>query len=152
MRDPPPAIIHVVDSSSATLLNRVDDDVFDHPVRPELLSAFLAQPSNILVVAVVSGVVVGMASGFTYVHPDKPLALFLNEVGVSKRFHRRGIARRLIAAILDRAREMGCQEAWVATEVDNLPARELYRATGGVEDDRHAVVYVYPLSGRGDES
>lgn len=123
----------------------MDDDVFDHPVRPDLLSQFLASPTNLLVVAVAEGRVVGMATGITYVHPDKPLSLFLNEVGVSSRFHRRGIARRLIEAILARARELGCHEAWVATEVDNLPARALYRATGGVEDEKHAIVYVYPL-------
>lgn len=141
--------ILMVDAESAIMLDRIEDDVFDHPVRADLLREFLAEPRNILVVAVVEGVVVGMASGLTYVHPDKPRAFFLNEVGVSARFHRRGIARRLIDAILERARGLGCHEAWVATEVDNLPARELYRATGGVEDAQHAVVYVYPLSGTG---
>lgn len=140
-----PATIHVVDRSNAALLDHVEEDVFDHPVRADLLQAFLAQPSNILVVAVVAGTVVGMASGMTYVHPDKPLTLFLNEVGVSARFQRRGIARRLVAAMLDQARALGCREAWVATEIDNAPARALYRATGGVEEHQHAVVYVYPL-------
>lgn len=138
--------IHLVSPADAALLDRVDPDVFDHPVRADLLAQFLAQPANILVVAVADGTVVGMASGLTYVHPDKPLAFFLNEVGVSTRYHRRGIASRLIAAVLDHARSLGCHEAWVATEVDNLPARELYRRTGGREDEQHAVVYVYQLA------
>lgn len=146
MEQTPSISIHLVTAANVALLDRIDPDVFDHPVRADLLAQFLAQPANVLAVAVADGTVVGMASGFSYVHPDKPLSLFLNEVGVSARFHRRGIASRLIAAVLDHARSIGCHEAWVATEVDNLPARELYRRTGGREDDQHAVVYVYPLT------
>jgi ribosomal protein S18 acetylase RimI-like enzyme len=142
----PSITIQLVTAANAALLDRIDPDVFDHPVRADLLAQFLAQPNNVLAVALNQGVVVGMASGFAYVHPDKPLSLFLNEVGVSARFHRRGIASRLIAAVLDHARSIGCREAWVATETDNLPARELYRRTGAREDDQHAVVYVYTLA------
>ena len=81
-----PAIsIHAVRQANAALLDSVDNDVFDHEVRPELLRAFLANPASLLVVAVADGQVVGMASGISYVHPDKPLALFINELGVSGR-------------------------------------------------------------------
>lgn len=145
MERDPSISIHLVTAANAALLDRVDPDVFDHPVHANLLAQFLAQPANVLAVAIAEGVVVGMASGFSDVHPDKPLSLFLNEVGVSARFQRRGIASRLIAAVLDHARSIGCCEAWVATEVDNLPARELYRRTGAREDAQYAVVYVYTL-------
>lgn len=138
--------IHVVTPASADLLDSVDDDVFDEAVRPELLRAFLANPSNVLVVAVIAGQVVGMASGMAYVHPDKPLSLFVNEVGVSSRFHRQGIGAKLMEAILDWGRRQGCREAWVATEADNAPARGLYATCGGIEDTRPAVVYVFPLN------
>ncbi len=127
----------------------MDEDVFDHQVQPELLSAFLANPSNILVVAVAEGQVVGMATGISYVHPDKPLALFINEVGVSSRFQRQGLGRKLVTLILKEGKERGCTEAWVATELNNEPARALYEATGGVPDEEHAVVYVYPLKAKG---
>jgi len=137
--------IHTVSPNSAGLLDRVDADVFDHPVQTRYLHAFLANPANVLVVAEADGVVVGMATGIAYIHPDKPLSLFINEVGVSARHQRRGIGRRLIAAILHRGRQLGCREAWVATEVSNAAARALYEATGGVADDERAVVYVYPL-------
>jgi ribosomal protein S18 acetylase RimI-like enzyme len=139
-----PAIsIHVVALETAMLLDDVDDDVFDHPVRPELLRAYLADPDNVLVVAVVEGRVVGMATGVAYVHPDKPLALFINEVGVSSRFHRLGIGRMLVQRILAWGGEHGCTEAWVATEVSNAAACRLYESAGGIEDKEHAVVYVF---------
>jgi ribosomal protein S18 acetylase RimI-like enzyme len=137
--------LHWIGPHNAALLDHVDDEVFDHAVRPELLQAFLAAPSNLLVVAVHDGAVVGMASGLTYVHPDKPLALFINEVGVSARLHGRGIGKRLVAAMLQRGRELGCAQAWVATEEGNAPARALYASTGGQPDEDKAVVYVYPL-------
>lgn len=136
---------HRVSSANASLLDRVDDDVFDHAVQPALLQQFLANSSNLLVVAVVDDVVIGMASGIAYVHPDKPMQLFVNEVGVAAQFQRQGVGKRLMAAILEQGRSMGCREAWVATEVDNAPARALYVSAGGREETQTAVVYVYPL-------
>ena len=89
-----------------------------------------------------------MATGISYVHPDQPLALFINEVGVSSQFHCHGLGRQLISRMLDEGKERGCAEAWVATELDNKPARALYEATGGVPEEEHAVVYVYPLKAK----
>jgi ribosomal protein S18 acetylase RimI-like enzyme len=141
----PSVEIHVVSLATASLLDSVDDDVFDHQVQPELLRAFLSNPANLLVVAVHGAQVVGMASGIAYVHPDKPLSLFINEVGVSERFHRQGIGRQLVSALIAEGRSLGCSEAWVATELGNEPARALYQALAGVPDAEHAVVYVYAL-------
>lgn len=141
----PDVSIHRVTSDNSGLLDRVDDDVFDHAVKPELVTDFLANTANILFVALAEGEVIGMASGIAYVHPDKPLQLFINEVGVSSRFHRQGIGRRLMDALLQHARAIGCREAWVATETENSAARALYRVTGGEEDSEPAVVYLYRL-------
>ncbi len=137
--------IRIVQQDNASLLDQVDDEVFDHAVQPALLEAFLASQSHAMVVAVLDDRVVGMATGVSYVHPDKPLAMFINEVGVSPRMQGKGIGKRLVTALLDEARRRGCSEAWVATEVGNRPARALYESLGGVEDSEHAVVYVYPL-------
>jgi RimJ/RimL family protein N-acetyltransferase len=147
-RLPPAFHVHLVTEATRDLLDHVDDDVFDHPVRPEYLTAFLANPANLLAVAVTvaDGTVVGMASGSAYAHPDKPLQLFVMEVGVAARFHRRGVGAAVVDALLRRGRELGCREAWVATEAGNEAARGLYRALGGVEDDEPAVVYVFPLA------
>lgn len=142
--------LHLLDGSNYRLLDRVHEDVFDNPVRGELLAAFIANPMNHLVVAVSEeaeqGTVVGMASAIAYVHPDKPLQLFINEVGVALPYQRQGIGRRLVAELLKHAARLGCVEAWVATEVDNVAARALYRAAGGQEDPVRAVVITYKLT------
>jgi GNAT superfamily N-acetyltransferase len=109
----PAVSIHVVSHANASLFDSVDDDVFDNKVQPELLRAFLDNPSNHLVVAVAEGQAIGMASGISYVHPEKPLALFINEVGVSGRFRRQGIGSRLVRRLIERGEELGCSEAWV---------------------------------------
>ncbi len=139
--------LHFITPANAALLDRVDEDVFDDAIQPAWLAQFLATPNHLLVVAVAvaEGEVIGMASGFTHSHPDKPLQLFINEVGVAGRFQRQGIGRSLVDAMLAKGRELGCHEAWTLTEAGNTPARLLYAATGGQEAREAAVVFAYPL-------
>ena len=149
--------LHLVTAGTAYLLEHVDEDVFDNPLDPELLTRFLANPMNQLVVGLVEdatdaagdGTVIAMASAISYVHPDKPLQLFVNEVGVADAYRRQGIGRGLVDLLLARGERIGCTEAWVATEVSNAAARALYTSTGGVEDEELAVVYTYELSPEG---
>ena len=127
-------------------LDSVAPNVFDGAVRPELAAEVLADPRHHLAVAIADdGKVVGMASAVHYVHPDKPPQLFINEVGVSPAFHRQGIGKALLAALLARARELGCSEAWVATEPDNWAAQALYTSAGGVKDDVPFVMFTFPV-------
>jgi ribosomal protein S18 acetylase RimI-like enzyme len=86
-----------------------------------------------------------MASAVDYVLPDKPPELFMAEVGVAARLHRRGIGRRLVRLMVEHGRALGCATAWIATELDNAPARALYRAAGGVPDAQPAEVFTFDL-------
>ncbi len=124
-------------------LLRVDPDVFDDEVRLDWAREYLADPRAQLAVAIVEGVVIGMASGLVYNHPDKPRQLFINEVGVAEPYRRRGVGRRLIERLLETGRAAGCVEAWVATETENQTAREFYAAIGGREEPTSAVVYTF---------
>lgn len=137
--------IIIVQPDTAPLLDSVEEGVFDHPVQPNLLAEFLANSSNVLAIALCKGIVVGMATGIAYVHPDKPLALFINEVGVAPKMQRQGIGKSLVQKLLEWGKEQGCREAWVATETENMPARRLYESTGGQPEEDLAVVYLYPL-------
>lgn len=123
----------ILGPDEARVLDRVAEDVFDGPVDPRRASEFFADPRHHLAVALDGETVVGMASGVHYVHPDKPPEMFVNEVAVAPTYRRQGVGRRLVAALLDHARGLGCVAAWVLTEAENEAARGLYRATGGVE-------------------
>ena len=135
--------------SEAAVLDAVAPEVLDGEVWPAYVRAFLDDPHSHLAGAIEDGVVVGMASGLVHGHPDKPWQLFVNEVGVAPSHQRRGLGSALVRCLLERGREVGCREAWVATEEDNAPARGLYLATGGREDDERAVVYTYALVAEG---
>ena len=118
----------------AHVLENVADDVFDHAVEPRLAMEFLSDPRHHIVVAIDDGVVVGMVTAVHYVHPDKLPELFLNELGVAGSHRRRGIARRLMNEMLEHAGSLGCTEAWVGTETDNIAARSLYETLSNAEE------------------
>lgn len=137
-----PVEIQLVGPHNASLLGRVAPDVFDHAVQPDLLREFLDNPMNHLAVAVLDGSVVGMVSAIKYVHPDKPLQMFINELGVASTHRRLGIGRKLMESILEHGKRLGCTEAWVGTEVDNEAALALYRSTGSPIQEQ-AVIFTY---------
>lgn len=137
--------IRVLKPGEEAALRHVARDVFDGPVDPKLAAEFVNDPRHHLAVAIEDGEVVGMVSGVHYVHPDKPAELWVNEVSVASIHRRRGVARALLDAIFARARELGCREAWVATEPDNHAARALYREAGGEECPEPFVMYNFPL-------
>ena len=45
------------------LFDRIAPEVFDEPVRPDRIAAYLADPSNLLLFALVDGEVIGKVSG-----------------------------------------------------------------------------------------
>ncbi len=139
------AAVRVLGRDDVAVLDAVAADVFDGPVDRRWAAEFLADPRHHLAVAVAGGVVVGMASGVHYVHPDKPPELWVNEVGVAPPYQNRGVGRRLLRALFARGREVGCETGWVGTEVGNAAARRLYRAVGGVEDAEPFVLVSFAL-------
>ena len=128
------------------MLDRIAEDVFDEPVRPDRLAAYLADPGHILLVAVSDGIVIGQCAAIVHRHPDKVTELSLDEVGVTPAMQRNGIGRALVESMLGIGRELGCGEAWVGTEPDNLPARGLYERLEVKENQAETfVMYVYRL-------
>jgi aminoglycoside 6'-N-acetyltransferase I len=87
-----------------------------------------------------------MASGVHYVHPDKDPQMFINEVGVSATHEGQGLGKLLLAALLQRASELGCTEAWTATEPDNARAQALYSRAGGVKDGTPFEMFTFPVT------
>ncbi|MDA5094617.1 GNAT family N-acetyltransferase [Aliiroseovarius sp. KMU-50] len=107
--------------------------VFDNPVDPAQLAAFVADPGHEMIFVVKDDQVIGFASGCFLLHPDKPAAFFINEVGVERSHRQQGIGKQLVSRILSQARRGRAQGIWLATEGDNQPARCLYRSLQGRE-------------------
>ncbi|HZF68169.1 MAG TPA: GNAT family N-acetyltransferase [Gemmatirosa sp.] len=135
--------IRLLGRADLGVLDRVAADVFDGPVAARWAAAFLDDARHHLLVALDDGVVVGMVSAVDYVHPDKAPQLWINEIGVAPTHQRRGIGRALMQAALAHGRALGCTEAWLGTEPDNLPARRLYESVGSAAEP--FVLYAFPL-------
>ena len=114
--------------NDAALFDRVAEGVFDHAIEPDCLAVYLAMPGNCFIAAFADGVMVGQLAAVLHRHPDRrPTELYIDELGVAPSFRRRGIAACLLETAFALGRELGCAEAWVGTEPDNLPARMLYQ-------------------------
>ena len=124
-------VIRKVGPGDEALFSRIADDVFDEPVDPTRLEAYLAEPGHHMLLAMIGDLVVGQVAAVIHRHPDKPTELYIDEVGVAPAHQRQGIGRLMMEAIFALGREHGCEEAWLGTEHDNIAARALY--------DRHCV-------------
>src|SRR5258707_2784443 len=139
-------IIRLLGPGDAAVLSDVAENVFDNEIDARWTAEFLSDPRHHMVVAMLDERVIGMASAVHYVHPDKPPELWVNEVGVAPPYWRRGIGRRLLEALFERGRALGCREAWVGTDQSNTPARRLYAAVGGEEAPEPFVMVSFRLT------
>jgi ribosomal protein S18 acetylase RimI-like enzyme len=130
-----PFLLKRITPEDSALLDRVAPDVFDEPVRPDRLAAYLAQPGHLMILALDHEVVVGQCAAVIHKHPDKVDELYIDEVGTASTHLRQGIARAMLEAMFDWGRELGCEEAWLGTELDNVAANGLYRRFQPVEDE-----------------
>jgi aminoglycoside 6'-N-acetyltransferase I len=98
-------------------------------INNELLQAVLDN-DQFLLAAIFDGAVVGQLQAMIEHHLDGAPQLYIDNLGVSPLHQRRGIARRLIQEVSLWANELGCQQAWIVTDLDNQEANALYRSIG----------------------
>jgi len=122
--------IHHITPANLSLLDTVALDVFDEPLKPAALTAFVNAPGHAMFVAIDGVRVVGQARGLIQHQPDTSPVLYIDNLGVNPAHQRRGIATRLVAALRAWAKEHGATTVWVATETDNDQAKAFYAALG----------------------
>ena len=145
MPDPTAIEIRLLRPTDLALLENVREGVFDDKPDARWSAEFLADARHHLAVALEGGTVVGMASAVHYVHPDKAPELWVNEVGVAPSYRKSGLGKRLMKTLFDHGRRLGCSEAWVLTEGENVAARRLYESVGGQESSEPPVYYSFNL-------
>ncbi len=69
----------------------------------------------------------------------------LGNVAVAPEFRRRGVAHRLLDAVVDRSRERGVRELFLEVRVSNIHARQLYETYGFREVGRRRNYYMEPV-------
>ena len=138
--------IRLLGAGDERVLERVGEDVFDDPIDAGGAHEFLSDPRHHIAVAIDDGVVVGFASGVHYVHPDKPVPeLWVNELGVASTHRQRGIGKAVLNCLLDAGRALGCEQAWVLTERDNVAAMRTYASIAGAQTPSDHVMITFLL-------
>ncbi|MGE0373252.1 MAG: GNAT family N-acetyltransferase [Gammaproteobacteria bacterium] len=94
-------LIQPLTTANMQCLDRLAPEVFDNAIDQVQLGRFLGDPRHVMLVAIEDGLVVGMASGVEYFHPDMPPQMWINEVVVSPACQRRGIGRALTTALVE---------------------------------------------------
>ncbi len=134
-------VIRLAEMADIPRLLEVGNHLFDNPIDEDRAKEFFLDDRHYLVIALKEEKVIGMASGFLYVHPDKDPSMFIMEVGVADEYQNQGIGREVVKTLVHRARLLGARESWIATEESNIAARKAYQAAGGREAKERAIVY-----------
>jgi ribosomal protein S18 acetylase RimI-like enzyme len=121
-----PITIKRIVATDTALFAHIAADVFDESIHPERLKAYLAQPGHLMVLAFDGELVVGQCVGVIHYHPDKVTELYVDELGTATSHLRQGIATAMMNELFAWARERGCEEAWLGTELDNDAANSFY--------------------------
>lgn len=89
---------------------------------------FVSMETHILCVAYWEGAFAGMAFAHLLkkVHGEK--WLYLDEIDVCQNHQRKGVATQLVKYFLAFGKAHGCSNLWLGTEIDNIPARGLYKS------------------------
>jgi aminoglycoside 6'-N-acetyltransferase I len=122
--------IILVNPENQSLLQNCAEDVFDYVVSPEYIATLVSKRQQILVVALANEIVVGQCLAAVHHQPDKPPELYIDNLGVSEPYHRRGVATRLVEKVIKEGKLSGCAVIWVATEPDNIAATSFYKSMG----------------------
>ena len=111
--------------------------------------ALLSEPTYIYILALTdSGEIMGRIYGYV-LHRFEQTDLLLYEVDVLEDHQRKGVGKAMLEFVNDLSNERGYCEMWVLTEGENMAARSLYEASGGVEENSPTIMYVfYPQNNR----
>lgn len=119
-----PAVIEAIDTASWVPESELEPG--DYQV--ENVIQFVSNKDCVLCVAEADGQFAGVAFGFVLKKPHGPTWLYIDEVDVCADKQRQGVGTEIMKFLFDYAKAEGCDEVWLATEHDNVPANALYKS------------------------
>jgi ribosomal protein S18 acetylase RimI-like enzyme len=122
-------VVSVTRRNVASLLNAWDD-VFDNPVELTKARACLSSPGYRLFAAIAAGKVIGQIRGFIQLQPDDDPWLYIDNLGVSEGWKRKGVASALLERLVGWGRKRGARLVWLGSEPDNEEATGFYQSAG----------------------
>jgi GNAT superfamily N-acetyltransferase len=122
----------VIGKLLAGLINAMDNtEGIDIGIALKTCERLLKDASSHLLVAAKQGTPVGLIN-FTVrqtVLHRSPSAL-IDELVVAKEYQGKGVGKRLVLAVIEKSKQLGCCEVEVSTEKANVKAREFYKKCG----------------------
>lgn len=111
------------------------------------LKAYLAHPDTLFIacydIADEGATLMGIASSRLELKPyGGERWLYVDEVDVCADQRCRGAGKQIMQHLIEIAREQGCEELWLGTEVDNTAANALYKSLGPDEIE-HFIGYTF---------
>lgn len=99
----------------------------------ETLSAYLVRQDTLFVacheIVENSKILLGIAYSRVEIKPyGKVRWLYVDEVDVCANQRRKGAGKAIMQKLLEIAKEKGCEEVWLGTELENTPAKALYQS------------------------
>jgi aminoglycoside 3-N-acetyltransferase I len=121
----------IIEIKSAKWVSASEISVDDYSI--EDLRECLEKNESVFIVAYFEGEFSGMASAKLLDKPSGDLWLYIDEIDVCENFQRKGIGTRMMQYLFEIAKVNNCDEVWVGTEVENIPASNFYKSLNPVE-------------------
>jgi ribosomal protein S18 acetylase RimI-like enzyme len=127
LEDDLPALVHDINSAQWDVANEMTE------YKAEDLADYLRRQDTVFIACYDTESrhrsLLGIASARIQIKPyDKELWLYIDEVDVCADQRQKGAGKAMMRALIAIARENGCQEVWLGTEVDNTSANALYKS------------------------
>lgn len=110
------------------------DDANDMSVYDaESLSVYLKHPDTLFItcyeISNNERTLLGIASSRVEIKPyEEKRWLYVDEVDVCSDQRQKGAGQAMMQKLIEIARESGCEELWLGTEMENIPANALYQS------------------------
>ena len=128
------------------LFFQIDDGVVNPTLgSDEYLRDLLSRNDFHVIVALQNETIIGGLVGYELAkYKEETTVMFLYEIGVRLSFRRKGIATKMIDCLKEICGEKAVSKVFVVTERDNKPAKKLYEATDGIED-QNVICFNYKI-------
>jgi aminoglycoside 3-N-acetyltransferase I len=128
------------------MLLQIDDGIENPSLADDKYLAKLLTGKAFHVIVALNGktVIGGLTAYELPMYYKEVKEMFLYEIAVHKDFRKQGIGAALVNKLKDICREKGIKIMFVGTETRNLPAKQLYLATGGAMEIIPWFTYTLP--------
>ena len=131
--------IRPMEAGDIPALTRMEQEIFSMPWSADSFAGLLIRDYHLAVVAEAEGEIAGCAVATLLADEGE-----IDKVMVAERFRRRGIAARLVDALLAEAKRRGAAAMTLEVRMSNLPAIGLYERAGFVTEGVRPGFYEKP--------